>query len=109
MASRENFYLVEQMVINYDVFTISETWLDPSICDSDIHIPGYMLFRQERGVHKKGGGLIVYIKNMYKTSMIENWSFLYPDTIFNSYGLKFSVRNLNLSYYAPYIDPLMLR
>ena len=41
MASRENFYLVEQMVINYDVFTISETWLDPSICDSDIHIPGY--------------------------------------------------------------------
>ena len=33
MASRENFHLLKQIVTNYDIFTISETWLDPSTCD----------------------------------------------------------------------------
>ena len=49
MASRENFHLIEQIVVNYDIFTISETWLDPSVCDSDLNIPGYILTRQDRG------------------------------------------------------------
>ena len=31
MASRENFHLIEQIVVNYDIFTILETWLDPSV------------------------------------------------------------------------------
>ena len=59
---------------NYDIFTISETWLDPSTCDSDIHIPGYTLFRQDRGLHKRGGGLLVYTKSIYKASVLEEWS-----------------------------------
>ena len=70
IASRENFYLVRQTVSDYDIFTISETWLDLSTCDTDIHIPGYMLFRQDRGTHKKGGGLVVYVKNTYKASVV---------------------------------------
>ena len=59
MASRENFHLIEQIVVNYDIFTISETWLDPSVCDSDLNVPGHILTRQDRGPQKKGGGLIV--------------------------------------------------
>ena len=51
------------MIINnkYDIFTISESWLDSTICDADILIPGYTTFRQDRGLHKRGGGLLVYV------------------------------------------------
>ena len=74
MASRENFHFIEQIVVNYDIFTISETWLDPSVCDSDLNIPGYILTRQDRGPQKKGGGLIVYAKNKFKVSVLDTWS-----------------------------------
>lgn len=42
VASRENFHLLKDMVINnkYDVFTISELWLDSTVCNADILIPG---------------------------------------------------------------------
>ncbi|KAK2562924.1 hypothetical protein P5673_013901 [Acropora cervicornis] len=74
MASRENFHLIEQIVVNYDIFTISETWLDPSVYDSDLNIPGYILIRQDRGPQKKGGGLIVYAKSKFKVSVLDTWS-----------------------------------
>ena len=76
VASRENFHLLKDMVINnkYDIFTISESWLDSTICDADILIPEYTTFRQDRGPHKRGGGLLVYVKNIYKASLIEKWS-----------------------------------
>ena len=56
------------------IFTISESWLDSTICDADILIPEYTTFRQDRGLHKRGGGLLVYVKNIYKASLIEKWS-----------------------------------
>lgn len=38
MASREKFYLVKQTIVhdNYDIFVISESWLDPSTTNNDI-------------------------------------------------------------------------
>ena len=32
------------------------------------------MFRQDRGSHKKGGGLLVYVKNIYMAWAIEKWS-----------------------------------
>lgn len=46
-------------VIN--ILTISETWLSESIADSEISIPGYLLFRKDRATH--GGGVAVYVRN----------------------------------------------
>ena len=74
MVSREKFHFIEQIVVNYDIFTISETWLDPSVCDSDLNIPGYISTRQDRGTRKKGGGLIVCAKNKFKVSVLDTWS-----------------------------------
>lgn len=73
VASRENFHLLRDMVINnrYDIFTICESWLDSTICDADIFIPGYTTFRQDRGLLKRGGGLLVSVKNIHKPSVIE--------------------------------------
>ena len=68
VASRENFYLLKQTVTsnNFDIFTVSESWLDRTVCDADILIPGYTTFRQDRGPHKRGGGVLVYVKDIYK-------------------------------------------
>ena len=41
-----------------------ETWAHKDIADSGLEIPGYKLFRRDRGV--KGGGLAVYVKNDVK-------------------------------------------
>ena len=67
MVSRENFHLITQTISSndYDIFTISETWLDLSTSDYGMQIPGYILFRQGRGMHETGGGIVVYVKDIY--------------------------------------------
>ena len=46
----------------FDVFSISETWLKPSISDSEVAIPGYSIVRMDR--HGKiGGGTAIYIRD----------------------------------------------
>ena len=44
VASRENLYLLKQTVTNnhFDIFTVSGSWLDPTVYDADI------LFRYTR-------------------------------------------------------------
>ena len=46
----------------FDIFTFSETWLNPSIKDFEVHIPGYTLVRQDR-TGKRGGGTAIYVRN----------------------------------------------
>ena len=41
--------------------SFSETWAHKDIADSELEIPGYKLFRRDRG--NKGGGLAVYVRN----------------------------------------------
>lgn len=76
IASHKKFFLVKQMIVhgNYDIFVISESWLDPSLTNNDIQIPGYVIFRQDRSPHKSGGGIVVYIRNSIKALTIDNWS-----------------------------------
>ena len=47
---------------NFDIIAISESWLKPCIPDSEVSLPGYIVFRNDR-VNKKGGGISVYVKN----------------------------------------------
>ena len=62
VASRENFYLVKRRATtnNFDIFTVSESWLNRTVCDADILILGYTTFRQDRGPYKRGGGVLVF-------------------------------------------------
>ena len=46
----------------FDIFTISETWLNPTITDQELFIPGYTILRQDRS-RKLGGGIAVYIRD----------------------------------------------
>ena len=39
----------------------TETWLNNSVLDEEVSIPGYTIFRKDRG--SKGGGVIVYARD----------------------------------------------
>ena len=44
-----------------DILCLSETWLDGSISDSDVLIPNYTIFRNDRSRH--GGGVAIYVSD----------------------------------------------
>ena len=54
---------IRVMLINYpfDILAISETKIDSTISDSEIHINGYTIIKKDRT--KNGGGIAFYIKD----------------------------------------------
>ena len=42
-----------------DILCLSETWMDSTIPDSQIHIPGYTLERKDR--NREGGRVLMYV------------------------------------------------
>ena len=43
------------------IIGITETWLDDSVSDTEINIPGYLLYRQDR--KRSGGGVCIYVRS----------------------------------------------
>ena len=58
LKCREHYILAKETITanKIDIFTVSETWLNPSIRDVEIEIPGYKIFRLDRR-NKTGGGI----------------------------------------------------
>lgn len=56
---------------NYDIFSISESWLNNQIDDETVRIPGYTLVRKDRGGDIRGGGVCMFINNNIKFEKIE--------------------------------------
>jgi len=94
LICRENVYLVCGTVRNYDydIFTISETWLNPSTSDADIDIPGYIFLRKDRGERKPGGG-VVYVKNTYKATLLKDLSSV-SESFFQQLWIKVQCKKL---------------
>lgn len=44
----------------------SESWLDGTVSDGEIHIPGYKAYRKDR--NRKGGGIVVYAAENLKVN-----------------------------------------
>lgn len=53
-----------------DVLTISETWLNSTVSNSEININDYKLQRLDR-LHKKGGGVCAYIRKEIKAVVLK--------------------------------------
>ena len=53
-----------------DVLALSETWLDSSIDDKEISLPGFVLFRLDR--NRYGGGVAIYCADYLSCSVITN-------------------------------------
>ena len=58
----------------YDVFSVSETWLKPSISDAEISLPRYSGVRTHR-CEKIGGDTAIYVRDslpMFMINELEN-------------------------------------
>ena len=53
---------------NPEIVAITASWLDPSITNSEIMIPGYMTYRRDR--NRNGGGLVLFVKDSLPVSSI---------------------------------------
>ena len=91
---REHFVLIKETILasKFDVFTVSETWLNNSVTDLKIEVPGYDLYRVDRE-NKKGGGICAYVLRNYKTEVLSEISFISPSGL-HQLWLKMQVRNL---------------
>ena len=55
----------------YDILTISESWLNSTVKNSEVEIEGYRLLRLDR-LGKRGGGVCVFTRNSLKTKIIKD-------------------------------------
>ena len=69
--------LVEQQNVadstDVDVVGVSETWLNDTLLDTEILNSDYIVYRRDR-VGKRGGGILLAVKNRYKSSLVESLS-----------------------------------
>lgn len=54
-----------------EVINVCETWLNSSITNEWLSLPGYELFRFDRKLKRKGGGLCTYVKDKYKCDALK--------------------------------------
>ena len=47
---------------DYDVVAVTETWLNDNILDSEILSHGYSIYRHDRDSSKRGGGVLLAVK-----------------------------------------------
>ena len=59
---------------NFDILSISETWVNTSVTNASVNIEGYNIYRLDL-LRKKGGGVCVYVKgsSKVKTSKDLSW------------------------------------
>ena len=75
LKNRTNLIQTAEFAHQYDIaiLTISETWLNSSVTNREVDIPGYRLHRLDRKF-KKGGGVCVYIRNSLKAKLLKSLS-----------------------------------
>ena len=48
-----------ELVKNFDILCISESWLTEGYSDHKLYIPGYIFYRQDRVIDKNGGSILL--------------------------------------------------
>ena len=90
--------------VNPDVLAVSESWLRKATKNSEISIPNYNIFRQDRTA--KGGGVAIYCRVSLQSSVILSWSM--PKQ-FGTSNFKYLIcLEISLSLLPPVIDPPQL-
>ena len=91
---------------DFDIFTVSETWLGNSITDLEVEIPGYDVYRLDRH-ERTGGGVCAYVQESYKTKHLHDLSFI-SSAGFTSCGFKYRLVAVSRLLFAQYTDRLTL-
>lgn len=94
LKNRGHFVQVKDTItlINFNVFTISETWLDHAVSNLEIKTPGYDIYRINRQ-NKTGGGVCIYEQQIFKTAALNEISGM-SDNGFHQLWVRIQVRNL---------------
>ena len=63
-------------VENPDIFGITESWTHEGILDAELSVNGYTLFRCDRPLDNRGGGVLLYVRsgvvNITRVNTIQN-------------------------------------
>ena len=73
--NRNHFILINEVVLakKFDILCVSESWLDSSISDIELDIPGYNIYRLDR-TNKPGGGVCTFVKQNLKVECLQHLS-----------------------------------
>ena len=80
------------------MIVISESWLTPDIQDSELTIPGWTLYRTDRGGGRTHGGCAVYLRNDLTSELVLQHS----NSVCESIGIRIkTLETLLLCTYRP--------
>ena len=91
--------------IKPDIIGLTETWAFEEIQDSELHLDGYNMFRQNRTDTKngRGGGVLLYVNERIKSTIVDD----YAEVEFtNSVWCDIRVTKRNTLGWEWYIDHL---
>ena len=71
VMNKLDYLRAEVQVIDPDIIAISESWTNESIGDSELNLTGYTLFRKDRELDIKGGGVLMYVKDCLNASEVK--------------------------------------
>ena len=75
IKNREHHIQIKDLVLKtkYDIFTVSETWLDSTVSDTEVEIPGYNIYRLDH-LNKIRGGVCAFVRDHYKVEPMDDLS-----------------------------------
>ena len=110
LKNREHYTLAKDIVVKnkLDVFTVSETWLDSTVSDVEVEIPGFKIHRLDRET-KTGGGICTFAKEEFKVGRLSNLSYI-TESGLHMLWLKIQTRNwksflICTTYKPPSVSP----
>ena len=91
---RDHYVLVKETLLanRFDIFTVSETWLNITVQDLEIEIPGYVIHRLDRQ-NNRGGSVCAYVLRNFKLEYLSNISCTVTSG-FQQLWLKIQVENM---------------
>ena len=87
-----------------DFLSLSETFLDDSVLDGELNIPGYGMFRSDRagdGCKRSGGGLLMYYSTAYEVSEVHRYCSPNLELLCVKLCLPKAKPTLVISFYRP--------
>ena len=82
MKDRNKINQIKLLIEQYNaiVIIITETWLDPSVLDSEIQIPGFSIFRSDR-CNRTRGGVCIYTRCDLPVTKLHSYSNSVVETV----------------------------
>ena len=66
LINKLDFFEAIVNVLNVDVIGVTESWATPQILDSELSLPGFHMFRNDRKSDNRGGGVLLYVHEKFK-------------------------------------------